>query len=110
MGVYPENHSRQGYSPGMETARKRVAVIMQRRALQSRWQSETWEPVGVLPDGLEHAFVFFQFGVGQSRLRRIFELGQIKIRKLKKVPEIVVFAAHYQFRIRNAGFFFQHVE
>ncbi|HLS87005.1 MAG TPA: DUF3305 domain-containing protein [Burkholderiales bacterium] len=23
---------------------------MQRRALQSRWQSEAWEPVGVLPD------------------------------------------------------------
>jgi hypothetical protein len=29
-------------------ARKRIAVIMQRRALQSRWQSEAWEPVGVL--------------------------------------------------------------
>jgi Protein of unknown function (DUF3305) len=35
---------------GMEKARKRVAVIMQRRALESRWQSETWEPVGVLVD------------------------------------------------------------
>jgi hypothetical protein len=33
-----------------ERASKRVAVIMQRRALQSRWQSETWELVGVLYD------------------------------------------------------------
>ena len=54
MGVYPENHSRQGYSPGMEEgkerARKRVAVIMQRRTLESRWQNEAWEPVGVVSD------------------------------------------------------------
>ena len=34
----------------MERSTKRVAVIMQRRALESRWQSETWEPVGVLLD------------------------------------------------------------
>ena len=34
----------------MERSSKRVAVIMQRRALQSRWQSEAWEPVGVLTD------------------------------------------------------------
>jgi hypothetical protein len=34
----------------MERSSKRVAVIMQRRALQSRWQSEAWEPVGVLAD------------------------------------------------------------
>ena len=34
----------------MERATKRVAVIMQRRLLKSRWQSETWEPVGVLAD------------------------------------------------------------
>jgi hypothetical protein len=34
----------------MEKATKRVAVIMQRRALASRWQSEAWEPVGVLTD------------------------------------------------------------
>ena len=27
---------------------RRVAVIMQRRLLDNRWQSETWEPVGVL--------------------------------------------------------------
>ena len=37
----------------MERATKRVAVIMQRRALHSRWQSETWEPVGVLADFAE---------------------------------------------------------
>jgi len=29
-----------------------VAIIMQRRALQSRWQSETWEPFGLV---LNHA-------------------------------------------------------
>ena len=34
----------------MEKSSRRVAVIMQRRALDSRWQSETWEPVGVLTD------------------------------------------------------------
>jgi uncharacterized protein DUF3305 len=33
-----------------EHARKRVAVVMQRRAIESRWQSETWEPLGVLDD------------------------------------------------------------
>jgi hypothetical protein len=27
---------------------RRVAVVMQRRALANRWQSEVWEPVGVL--------------------------------------------------------------
>ena len=30
--------------------RKRVAVIMQRRTVQNRWQSEVWEPAGVLPE------------------------------------------------------------
>jgi len=30
------------------TTRTRVAVIMQRRAIQSRWQSEVWEAAGVL--------------------------------------------------------------
>ena len=34
----------------MERATKRVAVIMQRRRMKSRWQSEAWEPVGVLTD------------------------------------------------------------
>lgn len=33
-----------------ERARKRVAVIMQRRTLESRWQNEAWEPVGVVSD------------------------------------------------------------
>lgn len=37
-------------SQPIERASKRVAVIMQRRALQSRWQSETWELLGVLHD------------------------------------------------------------
>lgn len=33
-----------------ENVRKSVAVVMQRRALDNRWQSEAWEPVGVLCD------------------------------------------------------------
>jgi hypothetical protein len=32
------------------TLRTRVAVIMQRRAIESRWQSEMWEPLGILPE------------------------------------------------------------
>jgi Protein of unknown function (DUF3305) len=28
----------------------RVAVVMERRALANRWQSETWQPVAVVPD------------------------------------------------------------
>jgi hypothetical protein len=34
----------------MQKPRKAVAVIMQRRAVDNRWQSEVWEPVGVLTD------------------------------------------------------------
>jgi hypothetical protein len=33
----------------MEKPRFSVAVVMQRRALNNRWQSEAWEPFGVLP-------------------------------------------------------------
>ena len=25
-----------------------VAIVMQRRALQNRWQSEVWEPLGII--------------------------------------------------------------
>jgi len=32
----------------MEKPRKSIAVVMQRRSVRSRWQSEVWEPVGVL--------------------------------------------------------------
>ena len=32
----------------LEKPRKRVAVIMQRRAIDNRWQSEMWETAGVL--------------------------------------------------------------
>jgi Protein of unknown function (DUF3305) len=32
----------------VDKPQKRVAVVMQRRALDNRWQSEVWEPVGVL--------------------------------------------------------------
>jgi hypothetical protein len=48
----------------MEKATKRVAVIMQRRVLASRWQSEAWEPVGVVPDyeGAPAARVIVQEG------------------------------------------------
>jgi hypothetical protein len=28
----------------------RIAVVMERRALANRWQSETWQPVAVVPD------------------------------------------------------------
>jgi hypothetical protein len=34
----------------MEKPKKAVAVIMQRRAVDNRWQSEVWEPLGVLTD------------------------------------------------------------
>ncbi|HXZ91997.1 MAG TPA: DUF3305 domain-containing protein [Burkholderiales bacterium] len=34
----------------MEKPRRTLAVIMQRRALANRWQSEAWEPWGVLAD------------------------------------------------------------
>jgi hypothetical protein len=34
----------------MEKPRMPVAVVMQRRASQSRWVDHVWEPVGVLPD------------------------------------------------------------
>lgn len=32
------------------TSSTRVAVIMQRRVIESRWQDDVWEPVGVLAD------------------------------------------------------------
>jgi hypothetical protein len=34
----------------MQQPKTRVAVIMQRRAVDSQWQTEVWEPVGVLTD------------------------------------------------------------
>ena len=34
----------------MEKPRKRVAVVMQRRIVDSRWQSEMWEAIGALQD------------------------------------------------------------
>jgi uncharacterized protein DUF3305 len=44
-----ENHSRAGIVPGVEKSGFRVAVVMQRRQLQSRWADASWEPVGVVP-------------------------------------------------------------
>ena len=35
---------------GMASQSVPVAVIMERRALASRWQSETWQPAGIVPD------------------------------------------------------------
>jgi hypothetical protein len=32
----------------MEVLKKRVAIVMQRRPIENRWQSEVWEPLGVL--------------------------------------------------------------
>jgi len=37
-------------SETMTKPRKRVAVIMQCRAIANKWQSQTWEPVGILAD------------------------------------------------------------
>jgi hypothetical protein len=34
----------------VEKPRTRVAVVMQRRSVESRWQSEIWEALGVLAD------------------------------------------------------------
>jgi hypothetical protein len=34
----------------MERPSVRVAVIMERRALENRWRSEVWAPAGVIPD------------------------------------------------------------
>jgi hypothetical protein len=34
----------------VEKPSKRVAVVMQRRAIENRWQSEVWEAAGVLVD------------------------------------------------------------
>jgi len=31
----------------------RVSIVMQRRALRSRWQSEVWEPLAVMPEAGE---------------------------------------------------------
>ena len=53
------NHYRERIRPGShlmramvdaEKPRTRVAIIMQRRAIDSRWQSEVWEAIGVVPD------------------------------------------------------------
>ena len=33
----------------MQKPRFPVAVVMQRRLLENRWQSEVWEPIGVVP-------------------------------------------------------------
>jgi len=60
----------------MERASKRVAVIMQRRTLESRWQSEAWEPVGVLLDyeGAAGARVIVQDGATTQWLYPGFDI------------------------------------
>ena len=37
-----------GESSEKASLKTRVAVIMQRRAIENRWQNEVWEPLGVL--------------------------------------------------------------
>ncbi|HEX6319005.1 MAG TPA: DUF3305 domain-containing protein [Burkholderiales bacterium] len=37
----------------METSTRRVAVVMQRRAIRNRWQNEVWEPLGVLAEPVQ---------------------------------------------------------
>jgi hypothetical protein len=39
-----------GMNDRSQVPSRRVAVVMQRRAVESRWLSEVWEPVGVLED------------------------------------------------------------
>ncbi len=39
-----------GYSSCMQKPSRRIGVVMQRRVTRGRWQTETWAPVGVLPD------------------------------------------------------------
>lgn len=39
----------------MENTSFPVSVVMQRRELQNRWQSEAWEPLAVLPEAGEGA-------------------------------------------------------
>jgi hypothetical protein len=34
----------------MDTASPRIAIIMERRALANRWQSQSWEAIGIVPD------------------------------------------------------------
>jgi hypothetical protein len=36
--------------PDVDRPKKPIAVIMQHRAINNRWQSQIWEPVGVLTD------------------------------------------------------------
>lgn len=38
------------WTDGMDKPRKQVAVIMQRRTIENRWQSDVWEAAGVLAD------------------------------------------------------------
>src|SRR5689334_11276987 len=52
----------------MEPLKKRVAVVMQRRPIVNRWQSEVWEPWGVLADydgALEPRILLERDGVTQ---------------------------------------------
>jgi hypothetical protein len=52
LGQYAAGREASDEAAGSAMAKQttRVAVIMQRRAIENRWQSEVWEPVGVLVD------------------------------------------------------------
>ncbi len=43
------------YSFRMQNPTYPVSVVMQRREVRNRWQSEVWEPIAVLPDAGEGA-------------------------------------------------------
>jgi hypothetical protein len=49
-GFLSENHYRARIVRAVEKPTFRIAVVMQRRAAQSRWADWVWEPHGVIPD------------------------------------------------------------
>ena len=66
----------EGGKHGEKTLTKRVAVIMQRRALENRWQSEVWAPVGVICDyeGEPHPRVLVEEPGMKQRLHPGFDI------------------------------------
>lgn len=45
---YSPPETTEEFARSMSRPKRHVAVVMQRRALDNRWQSEVWEPFGVL--------------------------------------------------------------
>ncbi len=50
MPVHNQSHDTDSSDKRMPAPSLPVALIMERRALANRWQSERWAPVGVVPD------------------------------------------------------------